>query len=422
MKPKKVINQSIIVIFLVTGFLSCKNKETKKVENTSTTNTMHTKGTFGFDKAFLKEHYSKTIVLESVQDKASIILSPELQGRVMTSSLNGDEGKSFGWINHDLIASGELSEQFNAFGGEERFWLGPEGGQFSLYFPEKVSFDFKNWKVPALIDSEVFQVISNNTTSAVFNKKSSLKNYSGTTFDMDITRTVNLLSKETIKNNLGLPSTNFSAVAYETINEVKNIGDETWTEQSGTISVWMLCMFNPSPEVTVVAPVNEGSEVELGKHVNDDYFGVISEDRLKVIENTVYFKADGKSRGKIGFSPKRSTKYIGSYDAENKVLSVLEIDAPKPTDKYVNSAWEIQDDPFSGDVINSYNDGPLEDGGQLGPFYELESSSPALFLSPTESYAHTQKMYHFSGEEAILDAIAKQVLKVSLQEIKSVFK
>ena len=47
--------------------------------------------------------------------------------------------------------------------------------------------------------------------------------------------------------------------------------------------------------------------------------------------------------------------------------------------EYVNSLWEIQDEPFRGDVVNSYNDGKLEDGTQLGPFYELESSSPAAF-------------------------------------------
>jgi hypothetical protein len=30
--------------------------------------------------------------------------------------------------------------------------------------------------------------------------------------------------------------------------------------------------------------------------------------------------------------------------------------------KYVNSKWGQQDDPYKGDVVNSYNDGPVEDG------------------------------------------------------------
>ena len=52
----------------------------------------------------------------------------------MTSTARGLKGRSYGWINHDLIASKEIQKQMNAYGGEDRFWLGPEGGQFSLFF------------------------------------------------------------------------------------------------------------------------------------------------------------------------------------------------------------------------------------------------------------------------------------------------
>ena len=39
-----------------------------------------------------------------------------------------------GWLNREAIASGERKEHINVFGGEDRFWLGPEGGQFSIFF------------------------------------------------------------------------------------------------------------------------------------------------------------------------------------------------------------------------------------------------------------------------------------------------
>ena len=44
---------------------------------------------------------------------------------------------------------------------------------------------------------------------------------------------------------------------------------------------------------------------------------------------------------------------------------------------YLNQEWNLDGDPFIGDAVNAYNDGPLEDGSQMGPFYELESVSPA---------------------------------------------
>ncbi len=81
----------------------------------------------------------------------------------------------------------------------------------------------------------------------------------------------------------------------------------------------------------------------------------------------------------------------------------------------------MQDDPFSGDVINSYNDGPLEDGSQMGPFYEIETSSPALALKSGESYTHIQRTYHFEGSVEKLDILAKKLLGVSIKEINKQF-
>ena len=40
----------------------------------------------------------------------------------------------------------------NVFGGEDRFWLGPEGGQYSLYFRGGDPFDLDHWQVPEAID------------------------------------------------------------------------------------------------------------------------------------------------------------------------------------------------------------------------------------------------------------------------------
>lgn len=53
-----------------------------------------------------------------------------------------------------------------------------------------------------------------------------------------------------------------------------------------------------------------------------------------------------------------------------------------------------QKNPYCGDVINAYNDGPTEDGSMMGPFYEIETSSPGAELAPYESLIHTQKIIH----------------------------
>ncbi len=179
-------------------------------------------------------------------------------------------------------------------------------------------------------------------------------------------------------------------------------------------------MFNPSPKTTIVIPFKEGTENQLGPVVNDAYFGKVPEDRLVVKDDVLFFSADGTYRSKIGLSPQRAMKVAGSYDAANRVLTVVQYDKPEGAMDYVNSMWELQEKPFKGDVVNSYNDGPASPGAKpMGPFYELETSSPAAALTPGGSLVHTHRTFHFVGEESQLDVIAKATLGVGIAEIKS---
>jgi len=90
---------------------------------------------------------------------------------------------------------------------------------------------------------------------------------------------------------------------------------------------------------------------------------------------------------------------------------------------YVNSMWEIQKEPYRGDAVNSYNDGPAKPGAKpFGPFYELETSSPALDLAPQASAEHLHRTFHLQGEEKDLDPICRVALGVSLDKIKEALK
>jgi hypothetical protein len=113
---------------------------------------------------------------------------------------------------------------------------------------------------------------------------------------------------------------------------------------------------------------------------------------------------------------------LGSWDAENEALTIVQFHQPRGAVDYVNSMWEIQKEPFSGDAANSYNDGPSGPGAKpMGPFYELESSSPALTLKSGLSYTHVHSTFHFQGPLEELDKIAVHVLGVSLATIEAAF-
>jgi hypothetical protein len=174
--------------------------------------------------------------------------------------------------------------------------------------------------------------------------------------------------------------------------------------------------------MVVALPFVRGPESERGPVVNDAYFGKVPADRLVVKEGILYFRGDGKHRSKIGISRKRAMPVMGSYDADGRVLTLVEYSLPKDAKDYVNSMWEISDAPYGGDVVNSYNDGPPEPGKPpLGPFYELESSSPAAALAPGESLTHVHRTLHFRGSESELDPIARKSLGVSIADIRSAF-
>jgi len=373
---------------------------------------------YGYNRNLLKRYVK---ILELTNKNASIVIVPDWQGRVMTSSAEGDSGHSFGWINSKLIASGEIQPHINPFGGEERLWLGPEGGQYSIFFSKGDEFTYDNWQTPAFLDTTPFELAASTDSSALFHCEAEIENYSGTLFKLKIEREVTLLSAEQIVNQTGIDVEGLSCVAYRSGNTIINIGENAWRKETGLLSVWMLGMFNPSPSVVVVIPIRHGDEKDLGVPVNDNYFGKIPADRLKVTDDHIFFKADGKSRGKIGIPPLRATGIMGSYDAENNFLTLLMCKLPEGKTEYVNSAWQIQDKPYSGDALNSYNDGPLEDGSQMGPFYELESSSPAAELKPGESLDHIQITLHLTGDINKLNLLSQKVLGVGLEKIKNAF-
>lgn len=379
--------------------------------------TMNVK-TFDDDVAFLRAH-TEIVVLGSAGG-ARVAVAPRWQGRVMTSTVAGTGQPGFGWINEELIAAGQLRAHINAFGGEDRFWLGPEGGQFSIFFDPGASFDLEHWQTPPLIDTEPYDVVARSSGSVTLTKRARLRNYSNSEFDLQIERTVGLVDAATLAADLGsVPPPAISWVAFESVNRLENTGSQPWTRSGGLLSIWILGMFKPSPATTVVVPFETGAVAERGAIVNDAYFGKVPADRLVIGDGVLFFSGDGQLRSKIGLGPRRAKPVLGSWDAQGGVLTIVTYDLPAGAADYVNSMWQMQDEPFSGDVVNSYNDGPPAPGKPpLGPFYELETSSPAAALAPGESIVHRHRTMHLRGDRAQLDAIARRVLGVGIDAIE----
>ena len=375
--------------------------------------------TFGDELQFLCEH-TEIIVLESAKP-ALVAIAPDWGGRVMTTTMTGPDGQSLGWVNRAFINSGASGTAFDNFGGAERFWLGPEGGQFALWFADGEPFDLDQWKTPPGFNPGKFEVTSQGPGSVAMAADMEVTNYSGAKFNMAVRRVVDVLDRAAIGEALGAGAPeSVNCVGFATTSTLANAGPKPWTRAEGLVSIWTLGQFVPTPRGLVIAPFIAGDEADLGPLPFGEYFGPVPADRFRLADSYVLFRCDGAFRSKLGVAPARAKDVLGSFDPDSGLLTIVKFSLPASTADlpYVNSLWEIQDAPYAGDVINSYNDGgTAAPDEQSGPFYELETSSPAAELAPDQTITHVNQTFHFAGEFDQVNAIATAVLGVDLSEI-----
>ncbi|MFT4022177.1 MAG: hypothetical protein QM664_00175 [Flavihumibacter sp.] len=404
---KQISLLGITIAALMAG--SCNNapKQEKQVE----TKPVFAKGSLGYDEQFLRRYDSDLVRLQS--GDAAVLVSPKYQAKVFTSAAAGDDGASFGWINYKAFDA-PVDQHMNAYGGENRFWLGPEGGKYSVFFRKGDSMVFAHWKTHPSIDTETWEKTGQSAASVELSKTIQLTNYTGAQLDMKVNRRISITDRATAEKELGVSiGDSIRLVGYQTWQTLTNTGKGAWNETSGMPCIWILDMFNPSPATTIIVPFKPGKK---GKIATTDYFGEIAADRLTITDSALFFKADGKSRGKLGIVPERVLPFAGSYDAAANVLTIAHFTVDNKG-RYLNQEWNTVKPVFSGDAMNAYNDGPLADGSQMGPFYEIESVSPAAALSPGQSIEHRHDVYHFTGSTEQLNAIAQKLLGVSLSAI-----
>ncbi len=384
---------------------------------------------FGEDVAFLKEHVETIVIRNS--DGAAIAVVPDFQGRTMTSTSGGNEGQSYGHINYAAVESNQVDSQINLFGGEDRLWISPEGSQNSIFFDPGVEMTFDNWRTPPGIDSQAFTIQNQKRNWVSFSKDAFFTSWSGTKFRVQIDRTVKLLNKNTAGKLLNVDLGKLRLVAYESHNTLVNRGTRQWQPETGLIGIWMTCMSKPKPTATVVVPYKtmpgEPSQSLVDADiVTANYLGDLDQSRLIIDRDKrlLFFRGDGQFQGKFGVSPKRALPILGSWDRARKTLTVIQFNLPATAPHgYNNNQWEIQDEPYFGDAITCGNNGVNDAGSKISPggFFEMETLSPALSLSPDEGFTHIHRTFRVEGEREKLSAVTRSLFGVDLDYLEDQF-
>ena len=345
----------------------------------------------------------------------------------MTSTCGGMEGPSFGFINRAYIEAGKTDAHFNNLGAEERLWLCPEGGPYSLWFKPGAKQALKNWFTPPALNEGAWQVVSQADNPGIrMAVHMKFQNTAATPFELDVTRDVRLLGADdysalfgaAVAAAIGKPGV--KSVGYETANQITNRGP-AFAKEKGLVSIWILGMMNAGPQSVILVPYKSGPADQLGPEVKSDYFGAVPADRLKVTPEAVLFRADNNFRSKIGVSQRRARNVLGSIDFQAGVLTLVHFTMPDdPTQRdYMNNMWGVpQAKPYVGDVANAYNDGPNDLGQKMGAFYEIESVSPAPTLKTGESLVHRHRTIHIQADPQTLHGLAKEILGVDLDAVR----
>ncbi len=377
---------------------------------------------YGAVRDFLVAH-TKVVELTG-ENGERVAICPEYQGRVMTSTTGDLEGRSLGWVNKTFIENGAKDPHFNNYGGEDRLWLGPEGGPYSLWFAPGAEQKLANWLTPPALNDGPFQIVSGKDEPYYrLGRQMKLQNAAKAQFDLEVSREIRLQKLHHFGKLFGgeaqsaLAAGKMKMVGFQTINTVTNRGP-AMTLDKGLISIWSLGQFPAGAGTYIILPYKDGQESSLGPIVNGEYFGRIPADRLRISAQAIWFLGDGKFRSKVGIPQPRAKSIAGALDLRQGVLTLVHFTMPPdPTGfSYVNNNWGAQKEPYRGDVFNSYNDGAPEPGKPaLGGFFELESLSPAAQLPTGKSLTHTHTTFHIEGDPAALANLAKAALGVDVK-------
>ena len=391
-----------IVTILASAFLAgCSTPPDRRAEE-------------AFDRGVAAVGRSDAIVRQG-EAGARLLVSPRLQARVMNTQVGavGDVG----WINDPEIAEGETHPSFNNFGGQDRFWLGPEAGNFGIYFAPGAEFDRKVWKVPPDFDTGTYTLVERGPAKVVFTRDMTLTNYAGTIFKVKVRREVGLVPASTMTGQLTvtLPPGVAYAGSYSD-NTMTNTGTERWQKDKGLLNIWILGQFVPGPNAAIIAPFTPGE----GQPYRDElYFGKIPADRLKTLGRALIFRADAMAEGKLGIPQARTTGLAGSFDFDRNLLVIVRCDVPAEPALYGDSTWvKNQAAPYAGDLFQTYNANRKGTPDQRAAFYELESVSPSRELAPGDQVRHRHATFCFQGDYAGLREVARKVLGVDLDEVR----
>lgn len=369
---------------------------------------------FSDDVSFLRQH-ADALVLQA-DGAGPVAVSPKLSARVMTSAFAPDE-PGFGLVNRDAIRAGPVARGFANYGGEDRLWLSPEGGPHALFFAPGAEQVEANWSVPSAMDGRPRSLVAHDGRSARFSDLLDLEVPGHGVRSVKVERLIEALPRADVEARIGRPLPDaLRLVAFRSVNTL------TWRDappQGALVGPWVLGQFTPTDRTHVIFPFrgdaagpDAAPEAAAQAAIKRDYFGVVPDERLTLFfppgpkaRGFARLLADGRLRSKIGLSRAAATGWIGAWDEDGDVLTLVQHTLPPAGAAVPDCDWRLPNPRAAqGDVATSYVHGGAP------RFFELESLGAALPAEPGASVTHEHVTIHLGGPREALQDLARAVL------------
>jgi hypothetical protein len=332
---------------------------------------------------------SKTRILELCnQSGGRVVICPDWNGNVMTSTCTGIDGNSFGLINVKAIDAGKADWHDNSYGGEDQWVFLPEsGGLFAID------------SIPQQPVVRMRRSVRLNTTH-------------GNHVEFDLIRTVRLLDRYEIFDVFGdaaaisLDQMDIAFVGFVTVNSVVNsaVHSPSWNDSA---SIRIRGMFNTGQSTVAIVPFQPVDETATEPPINTDFFGSSPHGRLRLLPTAALLRADGKYRCQVTVTRKRAKPFLGALDFREGTLTLVTFDMP-----------ELPSFDETDAAVRAYNHGPLFPGEtDLVSFYEFNTFSPIHELPHGEMRTHHQYTLHINADNRTLTYLVQEVLGVEYEQI-----
>ncbi|MGL6225001.1 MAG: DUF6786 family protein [Thermoguttaceae bacterium] len=256
---------------------------------------------------------SKTTVCELInQFGARIAVCPDWNARVMTSSCNGLNGESLGYINVPAIESG--SDFQNQFGGENQllFPYFPDFSDYPKYTIHEGPFEIINKQ--SSFHLTLSRVVANEHQNTCWLRKLTL---------LDADLLADSFSDEVL-DVLSHPET--SHVSYSSQNTLLNQGTQFAQNKNfkNLLFPQIKSSLNATPFSVVLLPVREGIDDLLGPAMHVESFAPLPRRRLLWTKPIALFRADGVLDAQLTVSRRRTLYFCGAIDMRAGILTILQ--------------------------------------------------------------------------------------------------